>query len=91
MIGWAKPKHNSCLLRTESMQLFQLPSGEATCVMWADFVIGWPFRFMLRFTIPDCKTQAWRKWYMVTFVMCVVWNTGLCYLVSWMTTVIGKD
>jgi len=68
--------------------LLSLPFGQGP-VVWLEWILGWPARFFLSVTIPDCREHRFRKWYPITFLMCIVWIAGLSYIVSWMMTVIG--
>ncbi|OXA47182.1 Sodium/potassium/calcium exchanger 5 [Folsomia candida] len=72
----------------ETMPIWPLPFGESYLV-WTKFIVGWPIRLLYKVTIPDCKLPTVRKWFPVTLLMCIVWNTILCYLLGWMVTVIG--
>jgi len=52
-------------------------------------IISKPVIFLLYCTIPDCKKERWRKWYLATFVMSIVWIAIFSYIMVWMVTVIG--
>ncbi|XP_033341291.2 sodium/potassium/calcium exchanger 4 [Megalopta genalis] len=54
------------------------------------FLLVWPLKFLFLVTIPDPRRKRFRRWYPLTFVMCVVWIAISSYLVSWMMTVIGS-
>lgn len=53
------------------------------------FMFGWPLKFLLYVTIPDVRIERLKRWYPLTFIMCVIWIGISSYLVSWMTTVVG--
>ncbi|XP_076177374.1 sodium/potassium/calcium exchanger 3 [Ptiloglossa arizonensis] len=53
------------------------------------FVLTWPLKFLLFITVPDARRHGLRKWYPLTFVMCVIWIAIASYLLSWMMTVVG--
>lgn len=53
-------------------------------------LLQWPVGVLLCLTIPDCRKPRLRKFYPITFIMCVVWIAISSYFVSWMVTVIGK-
>merc|ERR1712032_302878 len=36
-------------------------------------VISNPMELALKFTIPDCREEAWESWYVVTFSMSIAW------------------
>lgn len=52
-------------------------------------LLQWPVGVLLCLTIPDCRKPRLRKFYPITFIMCVVWIAISSYFVSWMVTVIG--
>ena len=53
------------------------------------FFLTWPLKFLLFITIPDIRHEPLKKWYPLTFIMCVIWIAISSYLVSWMMTVVG--
>ncbi|XP_076668925.1 sodium/potassium/calcium exchanger 4 [Andrena cerasifolii] len=53
------------------------------------FILTWPLKFLLFITIPDIRNERLKKWYPLTFIMCVIWIAISSYLVSWMMTVVG--
>ncbi|XP_077988612.1 sodium/potassium/calcium exchanger 5-like [Glandiceps talaboti] len=55
-------------------------------ILW---VISLPLCLILFITLPDCREQRWRKWFMVTFLMSTVWLSLLSYIMVWTITVIG--
>lgn len=66
---------------------FVWPTGDTLAQIWFYFV--WPLKLILFVTIPDSRYKRWKKWYLLTFVMCVIWIAVSSYLTSWMTTVLG--
>ncbi|CAL8113425.1 unnamed protein product [Orchesella dallaii] len=68
--------------------LIRLPyeDGILVCLYW---IVSWPARFVLGFTIPDCREEQQRRLFPVTFLMCIVWIALLSYVVSWLMTIIG--
>uniref|UniRef100_A0A1B6FZ48 Sodium/potassium/calcium exchanger 5 n=2 Tax=Cuerna arida TaxID=1464854 RepID=A0A1B6FZ48_9HEMI len=48
-----------------------------------------PIHTVFLFTIPDCEHPRFKKWFPVTFLMCIIWIGGLSYVVAWMITVVG--
>ncbi|XP_069140170.1 probable sodium/potassium/calcium exchanger CG1090 [Argopecten irradians] len=53
------------------------------------YVIAIPLKILLFISIPDCRLPRWRRWFVVTFIMCLVWLTIFSYIMVWMITVIG--
>ncbi|XP_023715511.1 sodium/potassium/calcium exchanger 4 isoform X2 [Cryptotermes secundus] len=49
-----------------------------------------PIAIVLAATIPDCRSELCKRFYMVTFLMCVVWIGAASYLVAWMITIVGE-
>ncbi|XP_022194838.2 sodium/potassium/calcium exchanger 3 [Nilaparvata lugens] len=65
------------------------PSGAG---FWSK--IGWlltlPINTALKFTIPNChRTEHARKFYVLTFIMCMCWIAVSCYTIAWMITITG--
>ncbi|ODM92819.1 Sodium/potassium/calcium exchanger 5, partial [Orchesella cincta] len=52
-------------------------------------VCTFPLRFLMAWTIPDCRKQKMRKWCLLSLIGCVVWIGGLSYVISWMVCIIG--
>ncbi|GJQ67449.1 hypothetical protein Trydic_g8298 [Trypoxylus dichotomus] len=65
--------------------IYQLPKS-GRCYR-AFFIFTWPIRFLVYYTIPDCRKYP--KLFPITFVMCIVWLGANSYLVSWMVTILG--
>lgn len=74
-------------LIVEEMGLWKLPVGG--CGTWLIWFGSWPIRLVLTLTIPDCREERWRRWYVITLIMCICWIASLTYIVSWMMEVIG--
>ncbi|KPJ09254.1 Sodium/potassium/calcium exchanger 5 [Papilio machaon] len=51
------------------------------------WVYTWPLKLILAFTIP--LPSKYRKFYPLSFIMCIVWIGVNSYFVSWSMTVIG--
>lgn len=49
----------------------------------------YPLRFMLYYTVPDCRKERWENWFMATFVCSVLWIVIYSYVMVWMVTLIG--
>lgn len=71
----------------EEESLWSMPrEGSFSQIMW---VLFWPVRFLLHFTVPDCRRPSMRKWFPLTFTLSVVWIGGVSYVAVWMVTIIG--
>lgn len=66
--------------------LWNFPMTNKLKAIW--WIYTWPIKFFLTLTIPNPKT--YRRWYPLTFVMCVIWIGLNSYLIVWMMTVIGE-
>ncbi|XP_066138586.1 sodium/potassium/calcium exchanger 3 isoform X2 [Euwallacea fornicatus] len=60
--------------------------GSFSQITW---IITWPIRLIFFLTIPDCEKPNLKKWFPVTFLMCIIWIGSLSYIVAWMITIIG--
>ncbi|KAL6487108.1 hypothetical protein MHYP_G00037340 [Metynnis hypsauchen] len=65
---------------------FHCPAGACNKLKW---LIAWPMSLLLFFTVPNCATPRWERWFMVTFISSTLWIAGLSYIMVWMVTVIG--
>lgn len=76
-----KPKK----VKPEPFTLWKLPSGSK----WrsAFWFYTWPIRFVLTMTLINPRTH--RRFYPLTFILCVVWVGIVSYLIFWMLVVIG--
>ncbi|KJE88835.1 sodium/calcium exchanger protein [Capsaspora owczarzaki ATCC 30864] len=54
------------------------------------FVFVFPITFLLCWTIPDCRLPRFKRLFVVTFFISILWIAGFTYLVVWWTTVIGN-
>ncbi|CAL8124574.1 unnamed protein product [Orchesella dallaii] len=69
--------------------LFRLPSREKGIFYIIHWVVSWPARFLFTLTIPDCRKENWKKFYVLTLSICVLWIGASSYMISWMITIIG--
>jgi Ca2+/Na+ antiporter len=61
----------------EEWALFEIPrSASAFDIIW--FFFTWPIRFLLHYTIPN--PNKYKKWYIASFIMCIVWIAGVSYM-----------
>uniref|UniRef100_A0A1L8DKB0 Sodium/potassium/calcium exchanger 5 n=1 Tax=Nyssomyia neivai TaxID=330878 RepID=A0A1L8DKB0_9DIPT len=74
--------------KDETHFLFRYPC-EASCCRQLVWFIIWPIHLVFFFTIPDCEKPRLKKWFPMTFIMCIIWIGSLSYLVAWMITIIG--
>ncbi|KAK2852593.1 hypothetical protein Q7C36_007794 [Tachysurus vachellii] len=65
---------------------FHCPGGMCNKVKW---MLAWPLSLLLFFTVPNCASPRWERWFMVTFIISTLWIAGFSYIMVWMVTVIG--
>lgn len=53
------------------------------------YLLRWPITFVLWCTIPDCRRNE--KFFILTFINCVVWILVVSYLIASMITNVGKS
>ncbi|XP_070543589.1 sodium/potassium/calcium exchanger 5-like isoform X2 [Ptychodera flava] len=70
----------------ESSSPFRLPEGFTKKMLW---VFSLPVYGLLFVTVPDCRTQRWKSWYLLTFIISILWITVFSYVLVWMITLIG--
>lgn len=71
----------------EEESMWSMPiRGSFSQIMW---VLFWPVRLLLHFTVPDCRRPSLRKWFPLTFGLSVVWIGAVSYVAVWMVTIIG--
>jgi Ca2+/Na+ antiporter len=54
------------------------------------WILTWPIHLVFMLTIPDCERPSLKKWFPLTFIMCIIWIGSLSYFVAWMITIIGE-
>lgn len=69
--------------------LFEWPL-EQSCLRQIIWVAVWPMRIIFFISIPDCERPRYKRWFALTFIMCIIWIGSLSYVVAWMITIIGK-
>jgi hypothetical protein len=65
-----------------------VPDGCWKRFIW---VLGLPLSLTLYVTVPDCRRERFKKCFVLTFILSVVWIGLFSYLMVWMITVVGKD
>uniref|UniRef100_A0A8C4T465 Solute carrier family 24 member 3 n=1 Tax=Erpetoichthys calabaricus TaxID=27687 RepID=A0A8C4T465_ERPCA len=65
---------------------FEIPAGKCNKLKW---IIAWPLSLLLFFTVPNCASPRWEKWFMVTFASSTMWIACFSYVMVWMVTIIG--
>jgi Ca2+/Na+ antiporter len=70
----------------DEFKIWEIPRGVSKFDMFWYF-LTWPIRFVLHYTIPNPITH--KKWFAVSFIMCIVWIGGVSYFVFWMVVIVG--
>ena len=65
---------------------FSMPQGCVYRVLW---ILALPAACLFYITIPNCRSDKWEKWYLVSFFVSVVWIALLSYVLVWMVAIIG--
>lgn len=56
-------------------------------------IIAWsivyPIHYMCRLTMPDVRTEKYRNWYPLTFMISMIWISFYSYFMVWMIVIIG--
>lgn len=72
----------------EEYGIWEYPHGLSKFeVAWYFFT--WPIRFVLYYTIPNPLRH--RKFFVVSFIMCIIWIAAVSYMVFWMVVIIGNN
>jgi solute carrier family 24 (sodium/potassium/calcium exchanger), member 4 len=74
-------QHDDC-----EVNLWHFPSDK-TIVLQFWFILTWPMRLLLKFTIPDPVRH--KKWFMLSFIMCIMWIACVTFMVFWMAVLVG--
>uniref|UniRef100_A0A182Q635 Sodium/calcium exchanger membrane region domain-containing protein n=1 Tax=Anopheles farauti TaxID=69004 RepID=A0A182Q635_9DIPT len=67
------------------MTLWKISSETWYRAVW--WWYSWPLRFITYFTIPSPTTM--RRWYPLTFIMCIIYLAGCAFMTFWLLSIIG--
>lgn len=67
--------------------VFTMPEADMKRILW---VLSLPIITLLYLTVPDCRRQFWRNWFMVTFLISAAWISAITYVLVWMVTIVGR-
>uniref|UniRef100_A0A6G1RUX7 Solute carrier family 24 member 5 n=1 Tax=Hypotaenidia okinawae TaxID=2861861 RepID=A0A6G1RUX7_9GRUI len=81
------PLKIATLSSTDHPSVFTMPEADLKRILW---VLSLPIITLLYLTIPDCRRQFWRNWFMVTFLISAAWISALTYILVWMITIAGR-
>lgn len=54
------------------------------------WVLTWPANFLFFLTVPNTKSERWKKFYIFTFLISIIYIGGFCYIVAWMVSIFGE-
>lgn len=66
--------------------LWDVPETAGGKALWA---FALPINFLLWATIPNCAKPKFKKWFLVTFIMSLVWIAAFSYFMVWWASVFG--
>ncbi len=85
------PVFHSILLSEESdyESPLSFPDGCGRRSFW---VVMLPATLLFWATIPDCRRPGtcWKRLFLATFTVSILWIAGLSYVMVWMVTIIGE-
>lgn len=73
-------------IEEEEFKVWEIPRDTTKFNMFWYF-FTWPIRFLLHYTIPN--PIVYKKWFVLSFAMCIIWIGAISYVVFWMIVVIG--
>ncbi|XP_055944401.1 sodium/potassium/calcium exchanger 4-like [Argiope bruennichi] len=86
----AKPKAFSTSMGlTAESNWRNLPTREEGLCRLVKWIIQAPLLVVLHYTIPDCRKDRWRKFFLLTFFTSIVWTAIFSYVMVWMVTLVG--
>jgi Ca2+/Na+ antiporter len=65
---------------------FRVPEGSLPRLGWAAAL---PLSIALHFTVPDCRRASMKRFYWLSFIMCVAWIGVFSFVMVWMATEVG--
>ncbi|XP_077058098.1 sodium/potassium/calcium exchanger 3 [Siphateles boraxobius] len=70
----------------ERFRPLHIPAGYRACIKW---FVSWPLSLLLYYTVPNCVSPRWHRWFMITFFASTLWIAIFSYLMVWMVTIIS--
>eukprot|EP00033_Pygsuia_biforma_P002234 GCRY01002474.1.p1 GENE.GCRY01002474.1~~GCRY01002474.1.p1 ORF type:complete len:495 (+),score=90.19 GCRY01002474.1:236-1720(+) len=73
---------------SDTEQILDLkPHKSIWAIMWSCFV--WPIFFVFGLTVPDCRKDNWKGWYLATFLLALGWIGVLTWVLVDLALIIG--
>ncbi|GFU22653.1 hypothetical protein NPIL_522491, partial [Nephila pilipes] len=86
----SKPKSFSTSMGlTAESNWRNLPTREEGLWRLIKWIIQAPLLVVLHYTIPDCRKDKWRKYFLLTFFTSILWTAFFSYIMVWMVTLVG--
>lgn len=88
----AKESNGECegderdVVRDPLQRPVMLDDGRLAVISW---YVMFPLNFLAVYTIPDCRTKRFSRYFLLTFIMSVVWICFYSYILVWMITIVG--
>ena len=72
----------------EMFSPWDVPAQYRDRIVWA---VCLPLRASAYYTMPNCRLEKWRTWFLVSFFMSMLWISIFSYVMVWMITIIGSS
>ncbi|XP_052415902.1 sodium/potassium/calcium exchanger 3-like [Carassius gibelio] len=72
--------------RDQMFTPLHFPAGYSARLKW---LVSWPLAVLLYYTVPNCVSPRWHRWFMITFIASTFWIAIFSYLMVWMVTIIS--
>jgi Ca2+/Na+ antiporter len=66
---------------------FEIPESAGAKIYWA---LTFPMTFLVSSTVPDCRRPIFKKWFIATFAMSIIWIGLLSFFMVWMAELFGE-
>ncbi|XP_037500537.1 sodium/potassium/calcium exchanger 4 [Rhipicephalus sanguineus] len=88
MVRRGKSSSVDVALSTEAdwKKIPSLKDGPWALLKW---VVQAPLLATLHYTVPDCRTAAGKRLFLLSFFMSIFWTAAFSYVMVWMVTLIG--
>ncbi|XP_050532827.1 probable sodium/potassium/calcium exchanger CG1090 [Daktulosphaira vitifoliae] len=64
--------------------------NNATLTEQIQWAVLFPIYYLCHYTMPDCRKEQFKSWYILTFIISMFWISVYSYIMVWMITVIGN-
>jgi len=67
-------------------ELWKMPEGKGAALR---YILVFPLFFVMHYSIPDVRNDAYKKWFGLSFFMSIVWIGAFSYVMVFAATTIG--